>query len=120
MEIISIFAVHFFRTDMKRIIVLSLTALLCCGASSICTATESSPATEQKDSKVKVVTYKVGMHCEKCVKKIESNIPYMKGVKGCDVSLDKKTVKITYDSSKTTEEEFVKVFKKFGYSVEKL
>ena len=46
---------------------------------------------------LKTVTFSVNMHCEKCVEKIMENISYEKGVKGLEISLEDKTVKIVYD-----------------------
>ena len=70
-----------------------------------------------KKTAVKTVTFNVSIHCEKCVKKINENISFEKGVKGLEVSLDKKTVTITYDPAKTDVTKLKAAIEKLGYKV---
>ena len=63
---------------------------------------------------------KKSMTCKNCVKKIEGNIPFEKGVKDLKVSLEDKLVTITYDPSKTDEETLCKAIEKLGYTAEKV
>lgn len=70
--------------------------------------------------KTKTVVFSVNMHCHNCVKKINENISFEKGVKDMEVSLDEKTVTVTYDPSKTDENKIAAALKKLGYSVEKI
>lgn len=65
------------------------------------------------------VNYTVNMHCHNCVNKLSENLSFLKGVKNVDISLEKKTVSITYDATKTTEEAFEKVMARLGYKAEK-
>lgn len=58
------------------------------------------------------------MHCENCVKKINSNIRFEKGLKSFDTDLKTKTVTITYDADKTDVEKLKEGFKKFNYKAE--
>ena len=71
----------------------------------------------QKTQKVqnKTVCFDVNVHCDNCKAKIEKNIAYEKGVKDLDVSVEKKTVKVTYDPSKTDEETLIASLQKIGY-----
>ena len=64
------------------------------------------------------VTFKTTIHCKNCVRKINDNIPFEKGVKDLKVSLDEKLVTITYDPSKTDETTLAKAIEKLGYKVE--
>ena len=66
----------------------------------------------------KTVTFVVSMHCHNCVKKINENVGFEKGVKALTVSLDDKTVVITYDTAKTDEASLKTAIEKLGYSVE--
>ncbi|MGF7140151.1 heavy-metal-associated domain-containing protein [Roseimarinus sediminis] len=66
----------------------------------------------------KTVVFEVSMDCHGCVKKIEDNIPYEKGVKDLKVSLDQKTCEITYREDKTSEKQLIKAFNKLGYKAE--
>ncbi len=67
---------------------------------------------------VKTVVFKVGLHCQNCVKKVKENISFEKGVKGLEVSLDSKTVTITYDPAKTDAQTLQKAIEKLGYKAE--
>ena len=68
---------------------------------------------------VKTVTFSVGLHCQNCVKKVKENISFEKGVKGLDVNLEKKTVTVSYDPSKTDEATLRKAIEKLGYTCSK-
>ena len=59
------------------------------------------------------------MHCHKCVEKLTENLSFLKGVKNVDISLEKKTVAITYNPSKTSDEALEKVIAKLGYKAVK-
>ena len=77
---------------------------------------------KKKDNqkKTETVTFKTTIHCENCVKKVNENISFEKGVKDLSVSLDNQLVTITYDPSKTDEATLVKAIEKLGYSAEKV
>ena len=76
----------------------------------------TSLAAEKKNEKT--ITFTVNMDCHSCVKKIEGNIAYEKGVKDLKVSLDNKECKVTYREDKTTPEKLIEAFKKLGYKAE--
>lgn len=65
---------------------------------------------------LKTVVFNVGLHCQNCVKKVQENISFEKGVKSLDINLEKKTVTITYDAAKTDEATLKKVIEKLGYT----
>ena len=67
---------------------------------------------------LKTVVFSVNMHCEKCVEKIRENISYEKGVKGLEISLEDKTVKIVYDPKKTDVRKLGDAISGLGYEVE--
>ncbi|MDP4210499.1 MAG: heavy-metal-associated domain-containing protein [Bacteroidota bacterium] len=62
------------------------------------------------------VTFVVGMHCEACKKRIESAIPFEKGVKDLNVNLDKKEVTIIYKTAKTNVDKLKKAIEELGYT----
>ena len=65
----------------------------------------------------KTVTFSVNIHCENCKQKIERNLAYEKGVLDLKVDLKEKTVAVTYDAAKTSEEKLTAALKKLGYEV---
>lgn len=73
-----------------------------------------------KDIKTVVVTTNPQMHCEKCEQKIKGNLRFEKGVKKIETSVPDQTVTITYDADKTTVENLIKGFAKFGYEARPL
>jgi mercuric ion binding protein len=77
----------------------------------------SATAVMAKD--IRTATFKVQqMHCENCVKKINGNIRFEKGLKDCKTDLKTKTVTITYDADKTNIDELKKGFEKIKYTAE--
>lgn len=58
------------------------------------------------------------MKCENCVKKVNDNIRFEKGLKKLDTDLKTKTVTITYDADKTDVEKLKEGFRKFHYEAE--
>ncbi|MDR2424630.1 MAG: cation transporter [Prevotellaceae bacterium] len=77
-----------------------------------------SPEKASKNAKTKVVTFNVNLHCGACKQKVEKNIAWEKGVKDMKVDLDSKTVKITYDPKKTTEDALKKAIEKLDFTCE--
>ncbi len=111
---------------MKKTIILTLAALMTVSVSSAVATTvnmvEPSALTDKKPAKkkkgeVKEVIFNVHLHCANCVKKVEENIAFEKGVKGLDVSLENQTVAIKYDAAKTSEAILKAAIEKLGYPV---
>jgi copper chaperone CopZ len=107
---------------MKRIILIALAALMAVSASATEFQTAAPAAQSQKKVKkvkeVKEVVFNVHLHCMNCVKKVQENISFEKGVKGLDVCLDHHTVTVKYDPAKTSEETLKDAIEKLGYKVE--
>ena len=97
-----------------RIISMMLFVLLAGNAHDL--PAQDSKAKEKKTGKVVFLT---NIFCEKCKAKIEKNISWEKGVKDLTVNLEKKTVTITYDPRKNTEEKLKEAIEKLGYTAEK-
>ncbi|MGV8827094.1 MAG: heavy-metal-associated domain-containing protein [Breznakibacter sp.] len=70
---------------------------------------------QAKDKKVATVVFDVDIDCGSCKAKIEKNLPFEKGVKEFEVSLENKTVKVDYRTDKTNEETLRKAIEKLGY-----
>ncbi len=71
-----------------------------------------------KDIKTLVVTTMPPMHCENCENKIKGNLRFEKGVKKIETNIPAQTVTIDYDADKTTAENLMKAFEKFGYEAQ--
>ncbi len=71
---------------------------------------------------VKTVIYTTvpQMHCEGCENKIKGNLRYIRGIKSIVTNVEKQTVIIKYDSSKTTPQKIEAGFAKIGYEVKKV
>jgi Cu2+-exporting ATPase len=90
---------------MKRLLTMMICALF---AFSMASAQE----TKKKSNVVKTTFLVESMECENCVKKIEKNIAFEKGVTDLKCELTTKTVEVTYRSDKTTEDKLIAAFKK--------
>ncbi len=66
--------------------------------------------------KKETVTFLVSMTCENCQKRIESNIPYEKGVTDLNVDLPNKLVTIEYRTDKTSPTKLKEAFKEMGFT----
>ena len=72
-----------------------------------------SPAMAQRKGEKKTI-FKVEMDCGNCVKKIEENIAWEKGVTDLKCDLKNKTVEVTYKTSKTDDQKLLAAFEKIG------
>ena len=110
---------------MKKTITLILAAMMTISMSSayatVSESTVSEAAAQKKPKKqkaeVKDVSFLVHLHCENCVKKVQENIAFEKGVKDLKVSLEDQTVAIKYDASKTSEATLKTAIETLGYPV---
>ena len=104
---------------MKRIIVIAIAALMGFSAYAADTVMAGASAQIFKKSKaeVKEVVFNVNLHCNSCVKKVQENIAFEKGVKGLEVSLEKQTVAVKYDPAKTSVETLKAAIQKLNVPV---
>lgn len=66
-------------------------------------------------NKKETINFKVEeMHCNNCIKKIEKNIAFEKGVTDLKCDLNTHTAEVTYKTDKTDIEKLVSAFKKIG------
>lgn len=111
---------------MKKTLILTIAAFMTFSLSSLdanaAETNETSTLTQKqkpsrKKGEVKEVTFLVHLHCENCVKKVQENIAFEKGVKDLKVSLEDQTVAIKYDAAKTSEDTLKAAIEKLGYPV---
>lgn len=95
---------------MKKSLIIIMTALMAFAVSSF--------AGPNKKGELKEVTFSVHLHCANCVKKVQENIAFERGVKDLHVCLEDQIVYIKYDSAKTTEDKLKAAVEKLGYKVE--
>lgn len=103
---------------MKKTVIAAVAALLAFGASeAVSFAAEANPTTvnDKKKKETKTVTLSANIHCKDCAKKVKENIGFEKGVTGLEVSVEQKTVKVSYDPAKTSVETLLAAMKKIGY-----
>jgi len=92
---------------MKRIIYLVLCVMF--------TISTASSKDDKKDKKATTKFKIENMSCENCIKKIEKNIAFEKGVTDLKCDLATKTAEVTYNSEKTSDEKLVKAFEKINF-----
>ena len=107
---------------MKKTIIIILSAFV--AFSTVSTAADfalGASTSQQKPKKakaeIKEVTFNAHVHCAGCVKKIQENIAFERGVKDLHVCMEDQIVYIKYDSSKTNEEVLRKAIEKLGVKV---
>ena len=94
---------NFFRILILSLITLSLTAI-------------TADAREKK-SKYGEVTFNTEIDCHNCVKKLEANLPFEKGVKDLKIDFDAQTIYLIYTLSKTDEAKLQKAIVDLGTKV---
>lgn len=107
---------------MKRIIIALCIAFAACSVSAGAAELTAPSAQIFKQSKkakaeIKEVTFTAHIHCASCVKKLQENISYEKGVKGLHICMEDQIINIKYDSSKTNEETLKAAIEKLGVEV---
>ena len=109
---------------MKRILIMAVAALFLAGPASLAQEPQNqNPKTEKTsktDKTTATVTFETNLSCNSCVRKVNENISFERGVKDLKVSLEEEKITITYDTRKTDEETLASSIKKLGYKAEKV
>jgi len=74
-------------------------------------------AQKQEVKKIETVVFNVEMDCQGCVKKIEKNMPFEKGVKDLKIDFENQKVTLTYKTKATTKEALKKAIEKMKFKV---
>lgn len=69
------------------------------------------------NDKVTVKLNVEGMSCNHCKMTVEKELGQLPGVENVDVDLEGKTVTVTYDKEKVTEDKLKEIIKNAGYEV---
>ena len=106
---------------MKKIIITILAAFMAFSTTAV--ASDAAAPAEQtsrptkKKAEVKGVAFDVHLHCRSCVKKLQENLAFERGVKDLHICMEDQIVSIKYDVSKTSEETLKNAIVKLGVSV---
>ena len=92
---------------MKKIIMLCLLAVMGFGI--------ADAVAQKKVATLKTTVFVTDIDC---AKKVTNTIPYEKGVKDVKVDVPTRTVTVTYDATKTSDEALVKAFTKVKVKAE--
>ena len=95
---------------MKKIIMICLMAVIGFGV--------SGAMAQKKQVELKTTVFQTDVDCENCAKKVDNSIPYQKGVKEVKVDVPSRTVTVTYDATKSSDEALLKAFKKVKVKAE--
>jgi copper chaperone CopZ len=68
--------------------------------------------------KTEEVTFAVNMHCDNCKARIERALTWHKGVKDLEVKLKALTVRVRFDTRKTSIQDIQQAITALGYSCE--
>lgn len=93
---------------MKRLVVALICTLFTCSIAF---------AQDAKSKKETVTFFVEGMDCQNCIKKIEKNIAFEKGVTDLKCDLTTRTAVVTYKGDKTSKTKLTAAFKKIGMEV---
>lgn len=106
---------------MKRIVIITLAALIGISLSAaeftVNDTSVSSQIFKKSKADIKEVIFHAHLHCNNCVKKVQENISFEKGVKGLEVSLEKQTIFVKYDAAKTSVETLKAAIEKLNVPV---
>lgn len=80
----------------------------------VCVGSVSWAQDKPKNKKETVTFYVEEMECKNCVRKVEKNIAFEKGVSDLICDLSNRTAKVTFNTTKTNKEKIMEAFKKIG------
>lgn len=77
-------------------------------------------AQDNKSKNYSQVLFSVEIDCASCKQKLESQLPFVKGVKDLKIDIDNQTVWFLYDNRKTNKENLVAALEKLGYGAKEI
>lgn len=76
-------------------------------------------ARDQKAAGIKTTTFVADIHCENCSIKVMNNVPALgKGIKDVAVDVAQKTITVTYDAGKNSDDRIVKGLKSLNVTAQ--
>ena len=73
---------------------------------------------QKKDAKVTTKFLVTNMDCENCVKKVEKQIAFERGVTDLKCDLKTKSIEVTYRTDRTSDEKLIAALKKIDMQAE--
>lgn len=95
----------------KRLFTTLVIGIFCLSLSSVSYAQSGTP----KKANEAEVTFISSMSCHNCQAKIESKLPFEKGVKDLKIDLEKNEIWILYQTDKTDKNKLAEAIVKLGY-----
>lgn len=75
---------------------------------------------KKKTDNVKTTTFVADIHCENCSIKVMNNVPALgKGIKDVAVDVEHKTITVTYDAAKNSDEHIIKGLKSLNVNAQR-
>ena len=106
---------------MKRIVIIAIAALMGLSAyaanTMVTEASASAQVFKKTKAEIKEVVFKVNLHCTSCVKKVQENLAFEKGVKDLHVCMESQVIALKYDAARTNEETLKNAIIKLGVPV---
>jgi len=102
---------------MKRIktIILAVAALIL-----VSSVTVDAQNKKNQKNELQITLSIPDLDCPNCVKKIEAKMPYEKGVRDLKVSLEDRTIWISFEEAKTNKDELAKALEKLGFPAKEI
>jgi Cu2+-exporting ATPase len=103
---------------MKKIIIIlfAISTAFFANASTS-TSFKNEPAKEQKTNTKQQVKFYVSFHCADCVKRLDKNLPFVKGVVKYKADLATKSVVVTYNGEKISKNQLQSAIEKMNFIV---
>ena len=86
---------------------------------SLTTVSYAQSGTPKKANEAEV-TFSTNLDCPNCQKKVESKLPFEKGVKDMKVNLEKQEIWILYQTDKTDKTKLAEAINKLGYEAKEI
>ena len=96
----------------KHVFLTLLLSIFCLSLSTVSYAQSGAP----KKANEAEVTFVTDLECPNCQKKVESKLPFEKGVKDMKIDLEKNEIWILYQTDKTDKTKLIEAINKIGYS----
>ena len=95
--------------------IMAFSAPIYAAENTVTVAEQQAQKSKKAKAEIKEVNFHVHLHCANCVKKVQDNIAFEKGVK--DLHVTQHSIVIKYDVAKTNEDNLKAAIEKLGYKI---